>query len=273
MKRNVFAILLTVLCVLLSACGATPDKSGVPEADDGGTVAEAPEAAEADFGALAGTWYADDGFTVLTIYGNGGFELNETADTCEGYLVYTEADGGMWETEPRYELYLENNERLPERFFALDDAQPGKLVYAVGGGAELFSRGDSAYDDGGVTVRARWADDSMTDVDEFVAHSGEYEVGVVFTAERTLQNFKVLSISLEGMGDDGTPVFSVLELYAQDALTPGRPLLVRTSFPGDLPSNGICYTDDDGATRYFSVSESGFDGSLILSEFTRSETP
>ena len=291
MKRNVFAILLTTLCVLLSACGATPDKSGVAEAvtediaaatyDDGETVAEAPEAvevvetaSETDFGALAGTWYADESFTMLTVYGNGGFELNETEDTYEGYLVYTDADGDSpWETGARYELYLENNERLPERFFTFDDGQPGKLVYVVGGGAELFSRGDSAYDDNGVVLRVHWADDSVTDVDEFVAHSGEYEVGIVFTAERALQNFKVLSISLEGMEDDGMPVFSVLELHTQDALTPERPLLVRTSFPGDLPSNGICYTDDSGATRYFSVSESGFDGSLILSEFTRSETP
>lgn len=291
MKKHVFAILLTTLCVLLSACGATPDKSGVAETvtediaaatyDDGGTVAETPEAmesvetaSETDFGTLAGTWYADESVSVLTVYGNGGFELTELADTYEGYLVYTDADGDSpWETGARYELYLENNERMPERFFTFDDGQPGKLVYVVGGGAELFSRGDSAYDDNGVVLRVRWADDSLTDVDEFVAHSGEYEVGIVFTTERpAVQNFKVLSISLEEVDND-VAVYSVLELYSRDALTPERPLLVRTTFPGDMPSNGICCTDDDGQTRYFSVSESGFDGSLILNEFVRSETP
>ena len=291
MKKHVFAILLTILCVLLSACGVTPDKSGVSESatediaaatyDDGEIVPEASEtepettetASEADFGALAGTWYADESVSVLTVYGNGGFELTELADTYEGYLVYTDTDGGMWETGPRYELYLENNERLPERFFTLDDGQPGKLVYVVGGGAELFSRGDSVYDENGVVLRVRWADDSLTEIDEFVAHSGEYEVGIVFTTERpAVQNFKVLSISLEDVDND-IAVYSVLELYAQDILTPERPLLVRTSFPGDMPSNGISYTDDTGATRYFSVSESGFDGSLILNEFVRSDTP
>lgn len=279
MKKNVFAILLTGLCVLLSACGAAPAKSGIPEAatgdiyDDAESVPEM-DAAETDFGALAGTWYADESVTVLTIYGNGGFELNELADTYEGYLVYTDADGeGLWDTGPRYELYLENNERLPEHYFALDDAQPGKLVYIVGGGAELFSRGDSVYDENGVVLRVRWADDTLTDVDEFVAHSGEYEVGIVFTTERpAVRNFKVLSISLEEVDND-VALYSVLELHTKEALTPERPLLVRTTFPGDIPSNGISYTDDTGATRYFSVSESGFDGSLILNEFIRSETP
>ena len=288
MKRNVFAILLTCLCVLLGACGATPDKSGVPEEaagdiyDDGGTVSEAPEtepettetASEADFGTLAGTWYADESVSVLTVYGNGGFELTELADAYEGYLAYTDADGDSpWETGARYELYLENNERLPERFFTFDDGQPGKLVYVVGGGAELFSRGDSVYDENGVVLRVSWADDSLTDVDEFEAHSGEYEVGIVFTTERpAVRDFKVLSISLEDVDND-VAVYSVLELHTKDALTPERPLLVRTTFPGDMPSNGICYTDDSGATRYFSVSESGFDGSLVLNEFVRSDTP
>ncbi len=282
MKRYI-AILSLCLSVSLCACGAAPEKS-VPDA--GGpakkAVYESPDAygeipelgAETeDFSTLAGTWHADEGGAILTIYGNGGFELNEAEDTCEGSLVYTDADGDLWESGPRYELYLENNERVPNCYFALDEAHPGKLVYAVGGGAELFSRGDSAYDDAGIVVRVQWDNGTWTDCDEFTAYSGDYEVGIVFSASRTLRDFKVLSVSLEDVDEDGTPVFSVLELYTQDALTPERPLLVHTSFPGDMPTNGISYLDGDGTTRYFSVNESGFDGSLILSEFARSDTP
>ncbi len=299
MKRYVVAILSLCLSVSLCACGATPEKS-VPEAPEEvyetpgayeeipgpGAETEIPElgaelyvqdagtdAAPADFSTLAGTWHADESGTILTIYGNGGFELNEAEDTREGYLVYTDADGDLWESGPRYELYLENNERVPNCYFALDGAHPGKLVYAVGGGAELFSRGDSAYDDAGIVVRVQWDNGTWTDCDEFTAYSGDYEVGIVFSASRTLRDFKVLSVSLEDVDEDGTPVFSVLELYTQDALTPERPLLVHTSFPGDMPTNGISYLDGDGTTRYFSVNESGFDGSLILSEFARSDTP
>ncbi|MBR4212000.1 MAG: hypothetical protein IKR84_06410 [Oscillibacter sp.] len=302
MKRYIAAILSLCLSVSLCACGATPEKSapeapvgdepapeevyeipelgaeleaGLPESEPGAEmdVQDSGDAAPADFSALAGTWHADESGTILTIYGSGGFELNEAEDTCEGYLVYTDADGDLWESGPRYELYLENNERVPNCYFALDEYHPGKLVYAVGGGAELFSRGDSAYDDDGIVVRVQWDNGTWTDCDEFTAYSGDFEVGIVFSASRTLRDFKVLSVSLEDVDEDGTPVFSVLELYTQDALTPERPLLVHTSFPGDMPTNGISYLDGDGTTRYFSVNESGFDGSLILSEFARSDTP
>ena len=55
--------------------------------------------------------------------------------------------------------------------------------------------------------------------------------------------------------------------------SPERPLIVQTSFPGDMPSIGISYADADGATKYFAVGESGYDGALYLSEFTPDETP
>ena len=227
--------------------------------------------------AMPGTWHSDVGADILTIYENGGFELTDASSYYEGYLLYTDEDGGPWESGPRYEMYLENNERLPNASLTWDDGHPGKLVYVVGGGAELFSRGDCAYDEDGIAVRARWADENVlsayADYDEYAAYSGEYEADILYVTERTLRNFKALSISLEDADEDGTAVFAVTELFEENPLTPERPLLVRTSFPGDMPTNGISYTDESGETRYFSVSESGFDGSLILSEFQRSEKP
>ncbi len=40
-----------------------------------------------------------------------------------------------------------------------------------------------------------------------------------------------------------------------------------------MPSTGISYTDADGGTKYFAMGESGYDGSLYLSEFQPIETP
>jgi hypothetical protein len=40
-----------------------------------------------------------------------------------------------------------------------------------------------------------------------------------------------------------------------------------------MPNNGVSFTDDSGATRYFAIAESGYDGSLSVSEFERSATP
>lgn len=292
MKKKWLAVLLAGAALILCACGATKDDTSKSLTDREAAVldnadaeafeeaeqAEAPgdseeaEANGADFAKLAGTWFSDGGAGVLTVYENGGFMLDGSDEFQEGYLVYTEEDGELWESGPRYELYLENNERVPHVCLAFDDGAPGKLVYAVGGGAELFSRGDSAYDADGVIFRAQRADENASGY-AFAADDGEYARGIVFSTERALRDFKFLAISLEDVSEDGAGVFSVRELYAQDALTPERPLLVQTSFPGDIPANGVCYTDDSGATRYFSVAESGYDGSLIVGEFERSETP
>ncbi|MBR3569763.1 MAG: hypothetical protein IKN96_03035 [Oscillibacter sp.] len=297
MKKKLLGALLAGAALILCACGAAPsdaskslagqeaavlddaDAEAVGEAEQAQTPEDSEEAeieteaGGADFAKLAGTWFSDDGAGVLTVYENGGFMLDGSDDFQEGYLVYTEEDGEMWESGPRYELFLENNERVPRAYFAFDDGAPGKLVYAVGGGAELFSRGDSAYDADGAIFRAQWADENASAYDAFVADDGEYARGIVFSTERILRDFKFLAISLEDVNEDGAGVFSVRELYAQDALTPERPLLIQTSFPGDMPTNGVCYTDNGGATRYFSVAESGYDGSLIVGEFERSETP
>ena len=237
---------------------------------------EASDALQPSF-PLPGAWHSDDGAGILTIYENGGFELTDADSYHEGYLLYTDEDGGPWESGPRYELYLENNERLPNASLTWDDGHPGKLIYVLGGGAELFSRGDCAYDADGIAVRVRWADENALSAfpayDEYAAYSGEYEADILFVTERTLRNFKVLSISLEDVSDDGTAVFAVTELFEENPLTAERPLMVRTSFPGDMPTNGVSYTDGSGETRYFSVSESGFDGSLVLNEIQRSDAP
>lgn len=250
---------------------SAPDETA-PDTD----ALEASDALQPSF-PLPGAWHSDDGAGILTIYENGGFELTDADSYHEGYLLYTDEDGGPWESGPRYELYLENNERLPNASLTWDDGHPGKLVYVLGGGAELFSRGDCAYDADGIAVRVRWADENALSAfpayDEYAAYSGEYEADILFVTERTLRNFKVLSISLEDVSDDGTAVFAVTELFEENPLTAERPLMVRTSFPGDMPTNGVSYTDGSGETRYFSVSESGFDGSLVLNEIQRSDAP
>ena len=109
------------------------------------------------------------------------------------------------------------------------------------------------------------------EVANFVHDDGELSTEIAFRSTRDLQNFQFLSVALEDVNESGA-YFTATELYSLDTLTPERPLLVQTSFPGDMPSIGVSYTDADGVTRYYSVSESGYDGSLILSGFQRIES-
>ncbi|MBQ9698367.1 MAG: hypothetical protein IJV46_07490, partial [Acidaminococcaceae bacterium] len=92
-------------------------------------------------------------------------------------------------------------------------------------------------------------------------------VGIVFFVNNPVKNFKVLSLNFKDFGADGKPVFLIKELYTKDVLRPELPVLVKTSLFGSIPNNGISYVDANGKTRYYTVSESGMDGSVTFSEF------
>jgi len=103
--------------------------------------------------------------------------------------------------------------------------------------------------------------------DVFVANTAEPQTGVLFAAKRPVKDFRVLALEFKEISSDGKPVFQIKELYTKDFLMPERPLLVKTTFFGSIPNNGISFTDTNGKTRYFSVSQSGMDGSVELGEF------
>ena len=75
--------------------------------------------------------------------------------------------------------------------------------------------------------------------------------------EQTITDFKELSLTFE----------SIEETYNHGTLTPETPLLTRMELIGTIPNNGISYVDGSGNTRYFAVEVSGYDGSLLLTEF------
>lgn len=103
-------------------------------------------------------------------------------------------------------------------------------------------------------VQAIWAKDGQ-------------QTNVLFTTAYPVDNFRILALSLTNMDENGKPVYSTVETYAQDLLLPEHPLQVSLSFIGSIPNNGIAYTDEQGAARYFALEISGMDGSLMLNEF------
>ena len=117
-------------------------------------------------------------------------------------------------------------------------------------------------------IEAKWEKDvQIGPHDEFVASNADPQVGIVFYVNNPIKNFKVLSLQFKDMGADGKPIFLIKELYTKDVFDPSRPLLVKTGFFGSIPNNGISYVDPNGKTRYYSVSQSGMDGSVEFSEF------
>ncbi len=120
-------------------------------------------------------------------------------------------------------------------------------------------------------VHAQWAEDALTDLsdyEQFILGMEEELPLVYFSAEQTIEDFKVFSLTFESIDDDGNVKFTVEETYNHGTMTPKEPLLVRMELMGTIPNNGISYVDTSGKTRYFAVNASGYDGSLLLTEFT-----
>ncbi len=118
-------------------------------------------------------------------------------------------------------------------------------------------------------VRAEWASTMLQyidDYDTFTVSETEPVVDVMFIASEGVRDFKVLSLMLTDWRDDGTPVFDETELYYQEWLGE-KPLLVQMTFYGDIPNNGISFTDQNGVFHSYTVSVSGRDGELELTEY------
>lgn len=104
--------------------------------------------------------------------------------------------------------------------------------------------------------------------DEYDPNDYALTVQVVFTAESTVTDFKLLSISMQDYDDAGNFAFAAEEVYSQPELTPERPLVAGMEFLGDIPNNGISFTDADGNVKYYAVDMSGRDSSLFLWEIS-----
>ena len=101
----------------------------------------------------------------------------------------------------------------------------------------------------------------------FKVDESEYSTTVLFLAEGTITDFNFLSLTVTDVDDNGRASFDTEVLYSRDALQEGKPLEVTLTFYGDTPAYGISYKDVSGATKNFTVTLSGEDGSVILSEY------
>ena len=137
------------------------------------------------------------------------------------------------------------------------------------GGERVAMAAINPYNNAVADIEGQWEHDvkQLGPHDVFVASESDPKVGVVFSVNNPIKNFKVLSLHFKDFDNNGKPVFLVKELYTKEVFRPDRQLLVKFSFFGSIPNNGISYTDPTGKTRYYYVSQSGKDGSLMFGEF------
>lgn len=86
---------------------------------------------------------------------------------------------------------------------------------------------------------------------------------VAFFALTDVKAFSIFKIDLD---KDGRYIVGE-NLYSQDILSRDRPLVFWTGLHSTVPKRGVMFVDTLGVTRYYAISQSGEDGSVILSEF------
>ena len=95
------------------------------------------------------------------------------------------------------------------------------------------------------------------------ADKNEYQTSILFSPPAVLKNFKVLLLTFKDYTDAGA-IFDQEEIYSAGDVSAEKPLLVKLTFIGSIPNYGISYEDNSGAVKKFTISQSGFDGSLEL---------
>lgn len=116
-----------------------------------------------------------------------------------------------------------------------------------------------------VTISADFAP-NYSAIDYTDNEESEYQSVIMFKAKGKANNFKFLSISVSDINDDGSLIYDEKVLYSVDGFSENKPIVISMTFIGDLPNYAVSYEDEKGNTHKYTVSLSGQDGSVVLSE-------
>ena len=147
---------------------------------------------------------------------------------------------------------------LPSERVALDLSR-----VAISGGYFLFDPASDAPPADAPPPR-------IEDCEAFYETDSEYAQLIYIRTNIGVSDFKYIDITLDDPSIDPFdyyPSRMLREIYAMGELAPERPFAVAWVDVGLMPTRGFSFVDDKGATRYFSISSSGYDGSLLLIEF------
>lgn len=118
-------------------------------------------------------------------------------------------------------------------------------------------------------LKLDWLQDAQADVQQYgmvkVPNASEF-VKVVLRSDKSLSNFKVLSLTLLSVDEQGNAHFDAQPVYRQELLMADTPLVMQLADTEAVPANAIAFDDELGRECRFAVSISGMDGSLQLSE-------
>ena len=99
----------------------------------------------------------------------------------------------------------------------------------------------------------------------FCTEDSEYVTWIAFRAYEPLTDVALVSLDLAAEAD----VIPAEVLAFLPDMSPDAPLLAGVVFYGDMTTYGISFVDRTGEERFFAVSLSGMDGSIVMNEYVR----
>lgn len=118
-------------------------------------------------------------------------------------------------------------------------------------------------------ITAWYADNALIDSGDYLEYSGDltgYVTKVAVKADKMLENVRFSSLSYSD-SFSGVRYTTREVLYQLERLPADTVLILNMTFHGDMTTYGLRFTDSDNSIRYFAISQSGKDGSLVFSEY------
>ena len=112
-------------------------------------------------------------------------------------------------------------------------------------------------EDGTIAACEDYTECRITDDDQCIQIRAE--------AKDVVYKVRVVKLTMLDM-EDAKPNWFVEEIYEQDELVSGKPLLITAPYLMDMPTYGLLIRDKDGADHLYEIWQSGYDGSLMLNE-------
>jgi hypothetical protein len=94
--------------------------------------------------------------------------------------------------------------------------------------------------------------------------------GFAIWTDATIYNFELIEVGLRNTGTEMFYFYPGRTLHTISEFTSDRPFAVRTHF-GTMPRIAVTFLDEQGVRRYFTIQQSGMDGSILLIPFPLDE--
>lgn len=176
-------------------------------------------------------------------------ELNEKTDEWYEYMRYQHLGG--------YDLFGSDDE-VRELSLAKGDAT-----------AADAAEKEESMSTGNLAVTGTFVDGGMLSAADRVAmivlEDDQYSMVAKLQATAAVHDLRIYTLEMDFSEAEGIR-FRGTQRGQVPALQAGQAIYLKLSFPGDSPHHGISYVDAAGTTHYLSMMQSGFDGSLALSE-------